>query len=48
MSWVASEAADRPYLSHASEASGRPNCVQDVDVSQEPLAMSRVASEATD
>ena len=45
MSRVASEATDRPSLSHASEASNRE---QDVDELQDPLAMSRVASEATD
>ena len=36
MSRVASEAADRPSLSHASEASDRPNREQDVDEPQDP------------
>ena len=48
MSRVASEATDRPSLTHASEASDRPNREQDADEPQDPLAMSRVVSEATD
>ena len=39
MSRVASEATDRPSLSHASEASDRLNREQDVDEPQDPLAM---------
>ena len=39
MSRIASEAADRPSLSHASEASDRPNREQDADELQDPLAM---------
>ena len=39
MSRVASEATDQPSLSHASEASGRPNREHNVDEQQNPLAM---------
>ena len=44
MSRVASEATDRPSLSHASEASDRPNREQDVDELQDPLAMTELLS----
>ena len=44
MSRVASEATDRPSLSHASEASDRPNREQDVDDLQDPLAMTEPLS----
>ena len=44
MSRVASEATDRPSLSHASEASDRPNREQDVDELQDPLAMTEPLS----
>ena len=37
MSRVASEATDRPSLSHASEASDRPYREQDVDEPQDPV-----------
>ena len=37
MSRFASEAADRPSLSHASEASDRPYREQDVDEPQDPV-----------
>ena len=39
MSRVASEATDRPSLSHASEATVRPNRGQDADEPQGPVAM---------
>ena len=53
MSRVASEATDRLSLSHASEASDRPNREQDVDEPQDPLAMTEplshtLAKQATD
>ena len=44
MSRVASEATDRPSLSHASEASERPNREKDVDELQGPLAMTEPLS----
>ena len=44
MSRVASEATDRPSLSHASEASERPNREQDVDDLQDPLEMTEPLS----
>ena len=39
MSRVASEATDRPTLSHASESSVQSNREQDVDELQDPLAV---------
>ena len=44
MSRVASEATDRASLSHASEASARPNREQDVGDLQDPLAMTEPLS----
>ena len=44
MSRVASEATDRPSLSHASEASDRPNREKDVDEPQDPFAMTEPLS----
>ena len=44
MSRVASEATDRLSLTHASEASERPNRELDVDDLQDPLAMTEPLS----
>ena len=44
MSRVASEATDRPSLSHASKTSDRSNREQDVDDLQDPLAMTEPLS----
>ena len=50
MSRVASEATDRPSLTHASEVSEASELTasKTFDEPQDPLDMSRVASEATD
>ena len=48
MSRVASEATDRPSLSHASETSDRSNREQDVDEPQDPLAMTEPLSHASE
>ena len=48
MSRVASEAADRPSLTHASKASDRPNRKQDVDEPQDPLTITERAKRPTD
>ena len=44
MSRAASEATDRGSLSHASEASDRPNREKDVDEPQDPFAMTEPLS----